>query len=158
MKDKDGERKKEAESAGLEQVEQSFLQMFEGATLTWNLAIYVLITHTDTHTCSFSHLFSSPCAFFLTHKQSDKTQWIFLPGSRKQYPDKFFPVLLSIYEFLRGAERFGVCMCVFQHWRCFCLSLRFIIRKRKRAYSDPGAEHTHTHTAGEADRLISETK
>ncbi len=112
MKDKDGERKKEAESAGLEQVEQSFLQMFEGATLTWNLATYVLITHTDTHTRSFSHLFSSPCAFSLKHKQKDKTQWIFLPGTRKQYPDSFFLVLLSIYEFLRGAERFGVCMCV----------------------------------------------
>lgn len=58
MKDKDGERKKEAESAGLEQMEQSFLQMFEGATLTWNLATDVLITHTDTHTFSFfSHIY-----------------------------------------------------------------------------------------------------
>ncbi len=67
MKDKDGERKKEAESAGLEQVEQSFLQMFEGATLTWNLATYVLITHTDTHTHTFflTFIFFSLC--FLSH-------------------------------------------------------------------------------------------
>lgn len=67
MKDKEGERKIEAESAGLEQVEQSFLQMFEGATLTWNLATYVLITHTNTHTLSFSHIYFLLLALSLTH-------------------------------------------------------------------------------------------
>lgn len=51
------ERKKEAESVGLEQMEQPFLQMFEGATLTWNLATDVLITHTDTHTITLSFFF-----------------------------------------------------------------------------------------------------
>lgn len=67
MKDKDGERKKEAESAGLEQMEQSFLQMFEGATLTWNLATDVLITHTDTHTFYFFLTFIFFFLCFLSH-------------------------------------------------------------------------------------------
>ncbi len=66
MKDKDGERKNAAESTGLEQMEQSFLQMFEGATLTWNLATDVLITHTDTHTFFFlTFIFFFLC--FLSH-------------------------------------------------------------------------------------------
>lgn len=61
------ERKKEAESVGLEQMEQPFLQMFEGATLTWNLATDVLITHTDTHTHFFSHIHFSSFLCFLSH-------------------------------------------------------------------------------------------
>lgn len=39
--------------------------VFEGATLTWNLATDVLITHTDTHTLFFSYTCFS-CAFSVT--------------------------------------------------------------------------------------------
>lgn len=61
-------RERKAEIAGLEQMEQSFLQMFEDATLTWNIATNVLIIHTDAHTLFlFSHIYFLLLVLSLSH-------------------------------------------------------------------------------------------